>query len=126
MNTLPDASGEDFQEIDFVIPNSEDEMDHANGLSQDKDNVLRVEEKVGRSWSGVASCGHSDRIQAEAQAALNEWIKQKIFQYRNLRYLRAGAGEGRARWTDYNPPFGARSCHGSLTMPCYIEFAKEG
>jgi hypothetical protein len=112
------------EEILFTPLDGEDKVDNAGALSEKAEEVLRIEEVVGRRWSGVASCGHSDRIQQEAQTALNEWIQKKLFEYRNLRYIRAGSGEGRARWSTNNPPFGARSCSGSLTMPCYIEFNK--
>ena len=84
---------------------------------------LRIEETVYRSWSGVRSCGDSSRIANEVKAAYEGWVAQKLFQYRHLRYKTYGHGEGTVRTSNSGGgPGSARSCRGSLSLPCYIVF----
>jgi hypothetical protein len=88
--------------------------------------VLRIEEDVYASWSGVSGCCDGDTPSNNVNAAFTKWVKDKIFQYRDLRYLRYGQGGGtaRCRTSSSGFPDNRRSCRGSATVKAYIEFEK--
>ena len=89
--------------------------------------VFRIDEIVPRRWTGVSSCGTQERVNAEARAALEGWAKNKIFQYRDLRYIRYGTPGGTANsWYNGGGGFGGsgRTCTGVISLPCYIEFRR--
>lgn len=88
--------------------------------------ILRIEETVSLGWRGVSSCSRQDRINAEARSALELWVKNKLFQYRDLDLIRYGSGEGRVRCSSGGGDWGsARWCSCGGSMPCYIEFKKK-
>ena len=88
--------------------------------------VLRIEEQVGLGWRGVRGCGDQDRVNAEARAAMQRWVKDKLFQYRDLDLVRFGNGQGQVRCSSGGGDWGsARWCGCSGSMPCYIEFRKK-
>jgi hypothetical protein len=89
-----------------------------------ENDILRIENNVYHSWSGVSSCGHADRIKSECWGAVQNWAKNKIFEHSQYRYIRYGNESSRVRVLNRKPPFGARSCSASTTIPCYIEFRK--
>ncbi len=128
-NMTPEEFFDEVEQVDLEITSDEnaDEISVALKLSEsfDKAEVLRIEEQVSHGWSGVSSCGHSDRIKSEAAQALEAWAKNKIFQYRHLRYIRYGHLGGSARTSSSGGSWGQpRRCRGSLTIKCYIEFIK--
>jgi hypothetical protein len=87
--------------------------------------IVRIEEVVQVGWSGVSSCDHSDRIQAEVRSHLQRWIEKKLYEHRNWRYLRAGAKASSVRCGSWKDPWtGKRSCGCSGGIPFYIDFAK--
>jgi hypothetical protein len=86
--------------------------------------VLRIEEDVARRFSGVRGCSDSATHNSNALQALEEWAKAKIFEHRDLRYIRYSYLSGSARWTNYTSWDGTRSCSGSVTIRCFIEFRK--
>lgn len=65
---------DEVEQVDLEITSdeNEDETSVALKLSESfkKSEVLRIEEQVSHGWSGVSSCGHSDRIKSEATQAL--------------------------------------------------------
>jgi len=88
--------------------------------------ILRIEEKVGLGWRGVRGCGDQSRVNAEAKAAMERWVKDKLFQYRDLDLVRYGNGQGQVRCRSGGGDWGsARWCGCSGSMPCYIEFKKK-
>jgi hypothetical protein len=88
--------------------------------------ILRIEESVGLGWSGVRGCNSQDRVNAEARAALERWVKDKLFQYRQLDLLRYGNGQGRVSCRSSGGNWGsARRCACSGSLPCFIEFKKK-
>ena len=86
--------------------------------------ILRIEENVSHSWSGVTNCGHTDRIRRECAGAVERWARNKMFEYRQYRWIRYGNESSRVHITQRNPPFGPRSCGARTSIPCYIEFRK--
>ena len=118
------ANQEETEEIAVTLTDAEDSVSDAAALSVNKAQVLRVEENVSANWSGVRDCGNAQQVNAEARRALESWAKDKMFQYRHLRYIRygAGAGTGRVTQSDSGWGGGGRSCRAYITMPCYIEF----
>jgi len=105
----------------------EEASPHLNSLGTiPKSEILRIEEKVYVSWGGVTGCCAQDRIDGSCRAKLEEWAKNKMFEHRQLRWLRYGSlsaqvscSQSRAPWPD-----NSRSCRGSVSLPCYIEFTK--
>jgi hypothetical protein len=94
---------------------------------EDKANVLRVEETIYRSWSGVRSCGDTDRVKAEIDAAIQAWVGQKLLEYVNHQVLRYGAGDASVSTRNSGGsgfPRSPRRCSGSASIPCFIEFKK--
>lgn len=88
--------------------------------------ILRIEENVSLGWRGVRGCGNQDRVNAEARAAMQRWVKDKLFQYRDLDLVRFGNGQGSVRCRSGGGGLGsARWCGCSGSMPCYIEFKKK-
>lgn len=92
----------------------------------DKASIFRVEETLSATFSGVRSCSDSSRALNEAKNRLEGWVQEKLFQYRDLQYLRYGSGEGRHTWSNSTSPWpeNRRSCRGSVTFPAFIEFKK--
>lgn len=87
--------------------------------------IILIEEKVSVGWSGVDSCHHSDRVQAEVRYDLQKWIQKKLFEHRNWRYIRAGAKASRVSCHQWKDPWsGKRSCGCRGAIPFYIEFRK--
>jgi hypothetical protein len=87
---------------------------------------LRIEERIGRSWSGVRSCGDTDRINRQVEAAVQGWVKQKLLEYVNWKVLSYGHGEISIRTTNSRGswPDRRRSCRGSLSGTAFIVFQK--
>lgn len=109
----PNDAIDEFAE--FLPPNNKSKAD-----------ILRIEEPVYHSWSGVSGCDHPSRKDAELKAAYEGWVKKKLFEYRHLNYITYGhlggtmrTGNSRAPWPDNN-----RSCWGNLSITCFIEFYK--
>lgn len=115
----------DHEEGSVEAKENADDLSNHIGLIYEKSQVLRIEEKVARSWSGVKSCGDADRVQSELNTAVQGWLKEKIFQHRHLRYLNYGYHDVKWRASRTGGGLGgARSCRGSLAMTCYVEFAE--
>ena len=95
--------------------------------SSSNNDILRVEEDIGASWSGVSNCGNDGRISSACRRRLEEWARDKMFEYRHLKWIRFGhqwpvrarITRRRNRWTN------ERSCRGSATLNCYMEFEKK-
>ena len=104
---------------------SDELAEFAAKAAPDQD-VLRVEEDVYASWSGVSGCCSGDTPQKNVNAAFAKWVKDKLYQYRHLRYTRYGHGGGTAHCTTSTAlwPDNRRSCRGSATVKGYIEFVK--
>lgn len=119
---------EDFFEIedteDFNL--TEDFGQHAEE-SKDKTfnhtDILRIEETVFISWTGVTSCGKAERIRNEIREALKAWANRKMLDYQQYRYISYGNGTSKVH-TYYRSRWGKRSCKSSTSIPFYIEFRK--
>ena len=85
---------------------------------------LRIEETIGRTWSGVSGCGDQSRIQAEFQACYNGWVQQKIYEHLNWKVLEHGHGQFDVRTSSSREPWpsNARHCRGSMSGRVYIVF----
>jgi hypothetical protein len=101
-----------------------DEAVNSTTLSIEPSDILRIEEEVSRSFSGVRSCSSPDTHTSNAIIAMNEWVQCKLFENRNLRYIKFGNYGGTAHWTDRWAWDGTRSCSGYVVIKCYIEFRK--
>jgi len=85
--------------------------------------VLRIEENLPLAWRGVQRCGRQDRVDSEARSALEKWVKDKLFQYRDLEMIGYGNGKGRVRCNSSGGNWGnPRRCGCRGSLPCYIEF----
>lgn len=108
-----------------LLANKEiDEAIEVANLSLTTDDILRLEEDVSKRFSGVRSCSDPGVHNSNANAALNKWAQTKIFEHRNLRYIRFGHLGGTAHWTNRTSWDGRRSCSGYVVIKCYIEFRK--
>ncbi|MGV9009695.1 hypothetical protein [Brevundimonas sp.] len=87
--------------------------------------VLRVQELIGASWSGVRNCG-SDRMDNELRSAMRSWVGDRLQDHVNLKVVKWGHDAG--SWSSSNStsgwPDNRRSCRGSLRVPAYIVFLK--
>jgi hypothetical protein len=102
-----------------------DEASWAQSAPPLDEEVVIVEENVQVSWSGVSSCDHTDRIQAEVRTHLQRWIEKKLYEHRDWRYLRAGAKASSVRCRSWRDTWtGRRSCGCNGVIPFWIEFAK--
>jgi hypothetical protein len=103
-----------------------DELAEFAAKAAPEQDVLRVEEDVYASWSGVSGCCSGDTAQRNVNAAFARWVQEKLYQYRHLRYTKYGHGGGTARCTTSTSPWpdNRRSCRGSATVKGYIEFVK--
>ena len=100
-------------------------MPEAEELNLDSGDILRIEEPIRHTWTGVTSCGHQDRIKNECWGRVQSWAKDKMFEYRQFRCLRYGNGSSRVKIRNRKDPWtGKRSCWAGTTIPCYIEFRK--
>ena len=106
------------------VENFVDEASDAKALKLERSEILRIEEEVSRRFSGVRSCSDPNVHNANATAAMNEWAQAKIFENRNLRYIRFGHLGGTVNWTNRTDWDGTRSCTGYVVIKCYIEFRK--
>lgn len=88
--------------------------------------VLRIEEDVYASWSGVRGCCSGDTPNNNVRAAFTKWVQKKLYDYRDLRYIDYGHGGGTAHCSTSNSgwPENRTSCRGSATVKAYIEFVK--
>lgn len=101
-----------------------DEAIEAASISLESGDILRLEEGVSKRFTGVRSCSDPDVHNSNANVALNKWAQAKIFEHRNLRYIRFGHLGGTAHWTNYTTWDGRRYCTGYVVIKCYIEFRK--
>jgi hypothetical protein len=87
--------------------------------------IVRIEEDVPFYWSGVSGCNDNTRAQNEYLKTRNEWAKNKIFEYRQWRWVKFGAlsANGRCRQSQ-DPWTNVRKCSCSGTLKCFIEFIK--
>jgi hypothetical protein len=89
-----------------------------------KEDVLRIEEDRSRGWSGVRGCCDQDTVNANAKACFDEFVKDKIYQYRHMRFIGAGAPPSSAHCSYSGGDWGsARTCRGGVTLKCWAEFA---
>lgn len=91
------------------------------GLAEPQ-NILRIEEVKFHKWSGVRSCGDTNRVASEVNFALEDWAKAKIFENRHLRYIRYSHLGGNYTIRNSNGGVSGRKCSGSLNLKCFIEF----
>lgn len=113
---------------EFIIqPNHDldDMINLINPVVSDLD-ILRIEEDVYASWKGVNGCCKGETPNNNLNIAITKWVKDKIFEYRDLRYVRYGHGGGTAKCTTSSSGFpdNRRRCRGSITVKAYIEFTK--
>lgn len=120
---------EDFftteEEISVNIKGNLDEVIEFKKLKLKDSDVLKIEENVNHHWRGVTSCGHADRIKNESWTKVQSWAKNKIFEYREYRYVRYGNKAHTVyveQWKD--PITGKRKCGARTTIPCFIEFRR--
>ena len=100
------------------------EAKEINSLKLEKTDILRLEENVSESFRGVRSCSKPEVHSANALVAMNRWAQAKIFEHRDLRYIRFGHLGGTASWMNHTDWDGKRWCSGSVTVKAYIEFRK--
>lgn len=109
---------------DLNLENLIDEAADSKVLNLEQSEILRIEEEVSRRFSGVRSCSEPSTHNSNATAAMNEWAQRKIFENRDLRYVRFGHLGGTAHWTNRTAWDGTRSCTGYVLIKCFIEFRK--
>lgn len=106
--------------------NSKHAIEHESPSLEDSD-ILRVEEKISFHWSGVKGCNRRERVERELNKDFQNWVKGKLYEYRDLRWIKYGIVSGsvkgkcskwKDRWT------GKRKCVCRGGMKGYIEFRK--
>ena len=89
--------------------------------------VLRIQERIGRNWDGVRSCGDARRISNELESAMRAWAGEQMLDHPGHRLVRWGHGAGTTSHRNSGGggfPRSPRSCRGSLSVPAYIVFIK--
>lgn len=88
--------------------------------------TLRLEETLTLNWSGVRSCGDDSRVKQEYDGAFNGWVESAKAVVDTLKYSNANfeAGKSNSRQSQASFPSNARSCTGSGSIKCWIEFIK--
>lgn len=89
-------------------------------------NVLRVESKLTATWSGVRSCSDISIHKQNIETTANNWIKNKMFEHRNEKWIRYGWDIPKITIRNGRNPFPNRSryCRGTANYNIYIEFEK--
>jgi len=122
-NIIEEINSQEFQHQTLEKFNETTfKLDKLNQLDSD---IVRIEETVPFSWSGVRGCNDNERAQSVYKEVLTNWVKDKMFEHRNWEWVRYGATEAngrchesRDRWTN------ERSCGCRGGLKCYIEFLK--
>lgn len=72
----------------FIIDPNHDLDDMATLIQTAKTDadVLRIEENVYANWSGVSGYCDGDTPTNNVKATFTKWVKDKNFQYRDLKY----------------------------------------
>ncbi|MCG2419366.1 hypothetical protein K8089_10055 [Aequorivita sp. F47161] len=110
--------------IDFGADLDETSLNFKS-LNLSNSDIVRIEEDVRFSWSGVTGCNSNDRAQSEYQQTLKAWVKNKLYEHRNWSWVRYGATEANGRCNSSKDPWtGVRRCGCSGKLKCYIEFRK--
>lgn len=115
---------EESEQISIGENYNADELSHLlPKISEDID-VLRIEEDVFASWSGVSGCCEQSTVDSNANSAFTKWVQEKLYTYRHLNYKTYGHGGGNARCSNSREPFPSnrRSCRGSIILKAHIEF----
>ena len=99
-------------------------LDFRDELSFRKsDNILRIEEKVQVTWTGVKGCSrHVDR---NVKKALEKWVKQKMFEHKDLRWVQYGSKKSSFKCSRSKDPWtSVRKCGCLGKVPFFIDFQK--
>ncbi|ROI01549.1 hypothetical protein EGI16_16770 [Chryseobacterium sp. G0240] len=90
-------------------------------------NILRVEANLGATWRGVRGCGDSPTPRNHIEAAANNWIKEKMFENKNLKWIRYGWSIPVISIRHWKDPFPDRRnhCSGNANFKIYIDFEKK-
>ena len=103
-----DFEEDDYRDISQRIPASE---------------VLRIEQTIRTSWSGVDSCKKRSRATRAVAGRLEEWANGKMREHRGLRFMRYGLVRGfRYNWQSRRRLNGSRRCWGWSEFRVFIEF----
>lgn len=90
-------------------------------------NILRVEADLVSSWRGVRGCGDAPTPRKKIEATANAWIKTKMFEHKNLKWIRYGWNVpviSVRRWQDPFPDK-RRHCSGNARFKIFMEFEKQ-
>lgn len=110
---------EEKKEFIQISPSYED-------VNLDTVNVLRIESKLTANWKGVQSCGDQDRVYRNTDERALVWIKDKLFEHRDSKWVRYGwyyEKPNVRNWKD-DWPSSARNCRGSVEFVIFIELEK--
>lgn len=117
---------EEEQSEHFTINSNHNADAYAKFLPKVADDVdvLRIEETIATSWSGVSGCCDQETVDNNADAVFVAWVQKKLYEYRHLSYKTYGHGGGTAQCSSSRAPFpdNSRSCRGSISLDAYIEF----
>lgn len=88
------------------------------------ENILRIEADLGAYWSGVRGCDDFARKKTEIEKVTNNWIKDKLFENKHLKWIRYGWNiQDISVLNGRNPfPDNSRYCSGTAKLKIYIEF----
>lgn len=135
-NNETDVNGEIITNFDaFFTIESTDETEstvtldetayESENVNYDSSKVLKVTEKVNVTYKGVTGCCQQSRVDSEVQKAFNDWVKEKIYEYRHLRWIKAWAPPTRIRCTQTRDIVtGKRRCVGRGTIQASITFRR--
>ncbi|MFK5855084.1 MAG: hypothetical protein QM503_03060 [Bacteroidota bacterium] len=127
-NLKLDDLSEELENLEFknIVKTEMNETAYEiKSLSIEKSDIVRIEESVYFSWGGVTGCNTQERADGEYSKVLKSWVKNKMYEHRNWRWVRYGTNgvsgtcnSFRDRWTN------VRSCGCRGHLKCYIEFRK--
>lgn len=110
---------EEKKEFIQISPSYED-------VNLDTVNVLRIESKLTATWSGVRSCRDQDRMIRNTDEKALVWIKDKLFEHRESKWVRYGWYYGKPTVRNSSEPWPSRaeSCTGRVEFLIFLEIEK--
>jgi len=103
----------------------EEKAYEAENRTYDNKDLLTIKEKVFVGYQGVTNCCNQERVNNEVSSALKKWVEKKLFEYRDLRWVRYGCPPTTIRCVQTRDVItGKRRCTGRGTINAYIQFRR--
>ena len=118
-------SDEDVHEVSLAAFSERAEGSHEKSMPPA--DLLRVEEDLPMSWSGVSSCCDRERIDNECKAQFDSWLGRQVSGHPGHQMVNYGHGGGSVRCSQSNSgwPDNRRSCRAGVTVRAFAEFVEK-